>query len=224
MVNKINEIELGWVENGNLDNPNPSLEKGVYMFVFEGNPSRIVYVGTCFHKNGFNHRWKEHHDSFKCGQRTVWRISDKEDIYKLMSNHNHVEEYYKNLALNYQLWVPNSDSNKDVNFLNSYDLFFLNWKMYVEKFYLSKLKIWSCSIDLEENAKILETQIQRIFGKRFQIGYYDNYNQNWLGKQEINDIEKISSIQFGFNKYPILDDDSIKCLQNLNEHLYPMKA
>lgn len=56
--------------------------RGVYLFVFLGGENRIVYVGIT---RNFENRWYEHRESMKRGNRTVWKISPEQDIYKLMS-------------------------------------------------------------------------------------------------------------------------------------------
>ncbi len=209
------KIKCEWIYRGILEKPDVCKEKGVYLFIFNGTPKRIIYTGTAYSDDGFYGRWSEHNKLFKSGGRATFRSSEKSDIYELMKFKNNPEKYYKDLADRKLLWV-NSDKKEGGYFINHYtkEITFKDlWKSYVARIYLTNIELWSCNIENKEYGEILETKLQVVLGKYYHIGFYDGYAQNWLGKQEKKG--KGNSLEFKFTKFPVLDTETLMILENL---------
>ncbi|MBN2286621.1 MAG: hypothetical protein JXI43_09250 [Tissierellales bacterium] len=188
------------------------------MFVYSGKPKRIIYVGTCFDRSrGFSRRWKTHIDLFKKGGRATWKMSNMDgDIYSLMTFKEDAIFYYEKLSLNGKLWIPYKIDDK--SFYNSYydhnTFFSKDWQNYIDE-YLPKIEIWTCHVDKKEVGYFLETMLQVVIGKKYNIGYYCKSTQNWLGRQQCN-IKFAEDFNFDFYNTPALDLESKNLLSNLN--------
>ena len=75
-----------WDYCGRLSEPDDREDGGTYLFIFEGDPKRIIYVGEA---DVFKNRWEKHLSCFKQGARAIWRVTTREDVYKLMAFDDH---------------------------------------------------------------------------------------------------------------------------------------
>lgn len=208
-----------WNYHGTLDDICSNNGKGVYILVHRGKPNRLIYVGTT---NCFNRRLEQHRQGMLCGNRSVWRLNEDEDIYELMSHQGISDlgkyKYYVSLAKKGKLWASTTlDKGEIKNDLLNKDDFEMNWRSYVENSYIKRIDIWTCNME-ESNEKIiqLESQIQRAFKNNFRIGsHIHSRGMCWLGKIEY--LGYIYNEKFKFKRYPDLDTNSIELLKNLTD-------
>ena len=71
-----------WKYGGTLDQNITNFDSGVYLLIFKGSPKRVLYVGTT---NCFKRRMEQHKVGYILGNRTIWKLSENDDIYELMS-------------------------------------------------------------------------------------------------------------------------------------------
>lgn len=207
-----------WNYGGTLDEIKTDFNSGVYLLIFRGSPKRVIYVGTT---NCFKRRMEQHKVGYIVGNRTIWRISNNDDIYELMSYQGAVGKggkykYYASLARNGHLWAHTS-LEKDVikNDLNKKDDFAINWKNYTSDFFIKNIEIWTCSMsDSADRVLALESKIQRTLQKNYKIGSHIHAKgMSFLGKIEF--IGDISNYNFTFNNLPDLDEISLNLLREL---------
>ena len=208
---------LNWKYNGTLENTISNSNGGVYLLVFKGAPKRIIYVGTtkCFYR-----RLNQHKEGYLKGNRTIWRVSNSEDIYELMSCQGQRGksvrfQYYASLAKKGKLWASTTREKSIItNDLNKNDNFDKNWKSYA-LFFVNNIEIWTCSMNEHEDRVLaLESKIQRTFQKNYLIeSHINGFGMCFLGKIEFTG--EISNFKYNFQMLPDLDQDSIKLLKNL---------
>lgn len=185
-----------WREAGRLSRLETDFSGGVYLFVHDGPPRRIIYVGTAKRSSGFTRRWCEHLSLSDIGGRTVWRTSEATDVYTLMTAAPGDYEACCNESL---VWMP---SNSKVNgFFEPYypgsPGYEEAWRPWVLSQYLGQVSVWRCSLPSDALSHVLESQIQVSIASRFRIGYYIKSGlQSWLGRVEITDELRRSSVRF----------------------------
>lgn len=144
---------------------------GAYLFVFDGPPRRVVYVGTA---RVFSDRLGDHRKAFAAGKRTMWRPGGG-DVYRLLSA---AAKDYEALATAGIVWVP-GDKKPGRDHFDTQD--WSEWSGDVES-YLARLHVWTCVMS-NETALHLESALQITLAERFKLGYYRG-GQSWLGKLE----------------------------------------
>ena len=204
-----------WEDAGRLSMLETDFSGGVYLFIHEGPPRRVVYVGTAQQVSGFTRRWCEHLRLFKTGGRTLWRPKDTTDVYSLMTLEPPAYEACCRDAL---VWMP---SGKRVH--GTYQPYYEisptyedAWQKWVLSAYLPQIAVWRCRLLDGEHALILESQIQLSFRSQFKIGYYRKLGvQSWLGHVHVSDAARRSSLRFAFETLPELEPDSRELLAHL---------
>jgi len=167
-------------------------EKGVYLWVFQGKPHRIIYVGTAGFKKSesvaintsFAKRWKA---GTKEGEYFVFRASKDDDVYKIMSrNLRDEKECYRQLQIDGKLWIPGCYDNRPGNW-NC-------WKG--NQHFLSNITLWIHPLNDNQGNKVLllESNLQWALSQKFKIGYYTrgqgiHGDQSWLGHPEVQHTE-----------------------------------
>jgi hypothetical protein len=208
---------LKWIYGGTMSRPKLLIGGGVYVLVHHGINERIIYVGTT---TSFERRWTEHIEGMRRGNRTVWRLGGREDIYDLMSSQGSKDsyKYYRKMALNHKLWASTAILKTSFsNELNELDDFQKNWFDYTVQSFQPNIHLWACPMNERlEYATILESQIQRVLKINFKIGAHINKNNmSWLGK--IEHLEDIFNLKFEFINYPINEANGIEILKVLRE-------
>jgi hypothetical protein len=209
------KYDATWRDAGRLAKLETDFSGGVYLFVHEGPPRRIIYVGTAKQSSGFSRRWCQHLSLFAEGGRTVWRPRDETDVYKLMTiEPEHCEPYCRDL----RIWMPGTGRQKgffEPLFPDS-PTYEEAWKPWVLSEYLSKVSVWRCTLPCDKLSVILESKIQLGFRSRFDISYYRASGvQSWLGRVEITNTVKLASIGFRFAELPLVEDESQQLLAEL---------
>jgi len=207
-----------WKYNGTLEENLSDFQSGVYLLIFRGNPKRIIYVGT---SNCFRRRMIQHKTGYMVGNRTIWRVSSRDDIYELMSYYGEKGKankfmYYARLANQGLLWAHTTLEKEEVtNDLNKKDNFKGKWQEYVTDFFIKNIEIWTCSMNDDENRILaLESKIQRTLQKNYCIGSHINANgMSFLGKIEFTG--DLADFKYNFLSYPDLDEESVKLLTEL---------
>ncbi len=95
--------DASWRDAGRLAKLETDFSGGVYLFVHEGPPRRIIYVGTAKQSSGFTRRWCQHLSLFAEGGRTVWRPRDETDVYTLMTA---LPEQFEAYCRAGRAWIP----------------------------------------------------------------------------------------------------------------------
>ncbi len=203
-----------------LDSNEESLSgKGVYLWVLDSNPKRIIYVGTATGQSGFFKRLNEEREQILRGQHFIIKPdpinSDPYQFLRFGENYdkenNELAEYYASKKS--FIWIP-SARNKNV-FNDEFDK---GWKEYVESEYFNKLIEIYASENIEDNEKIkyLEAQLQFYIKKKFKIGYYKRGRgikkyQSWLGRPEVpinKDLQSKHKFQLNEEVLSIIDNSS----------------
>lgn len=237
------ELKGLWKKCGTLADIDDSLvksDKGVYIFVFEGNPNRIIYVGTAFRT--FKIRWEEHKQHLRVGGFSIFRPLQKKtgdfhniDIYDSMKYDRSnpigdMEKHFRNLMWKKLVWLPGNkrriktqEYDKldvfDGHYFYKYDFFVEEWIDYVEK-YMNNIVLFACSISDENEAKDLETQIQYIFREKHNLGFYKNADQCWLGKEGNKPTAFDREIKFeGLDNLLLHKDDTVLLSEMKKEFL-----
>jgi len=183
------KLILNWNNAGTLNDIKKIDDQcAVYVFVYSGNPKRIIYVGTSTTQQ---QRWKDERGQLLDGLGTVFRVQENADIYDLMCYKDKGDpiEYYKKLASASPpiLWVP--ITGEKINILNREDNYDVNWKSYISDFYIKHIEIWYSSVPTKEIAEIVETLLQCRISSKHMIGYYTDKQirkgQTWLGQPEV---------------------------------------
>ena len=206
MNQAVTNISAVWKCHDTLNQYLYSDEIGVYLFILRRQkripPDRIIYVGTAVGSGGFGDRWSAHQKEFAHGGRTIWRPDASEDVYDLMIGND--IGYYEKLTLNGKCWLPKNKTEVGVySSLCGNDDFLANWRSYVLEDYLPSLEVWSCALGNQiEAANVLETKLQQGIGRRHGIGYYRKASQNWLGRQEVRDLQELARWRFEFDVVP----------------------
>ncbi|MCU7490533.1 MAG: hypothetical protein HF312_02620 [Ignavibacteria bacterium] len=212
----IHNFNLAWHPLGTLNNPitsDPLFNKfGVYLWIYIGNPNRIIYVGTACSGLGFRGRTAQHVGNAYFGLGSFFRLVETEDPYT----------YYKKLGSDFfalvhqrQLYSP------------AYPHTFGDWERKEINDFLSKVELWVCPVENNENfktkevAKYLETQIQYVLKKAFKLTYgeCDKSNNSWLGKMEHLYKTDLIDYKFYFSNFPNLDTHEISLLKNLTDYI-----
>jgi hypothetical protein len=97
------QLPLTWIRLGKLSALEGSDQGGVYLLVHEGKFNRVLYVGTT---SNFSQRFANHLEGYLRGNRSIWKVTAKDDIYCLMTAwhlRDHVK-YFKRLAERDMLW------------------------------------------------------------------------------------------------------------------------
>ncbi len=211
--------QLTWEDSGTLSRLEVSFDSGVYLFVYQGGPDRVVYVGTAESSNGFAQRWFDHLKLFNQGGRTVWRPGTNEDIYNLMTQ---TEPDYMKLCKEGKVWIPHTkfDSEKGCYFpLHEGPSFLDEWRPYILNEYLPRISVWRCRIVETDLPIILESQIQLVLRNHFGLTYYKPSKQTWLGKLECSDKSRLSPHRFRFQTLPNVDEITRGLLKDLGAKL-----
>jgi hypothetical protein len=204
-----------WLPSGRLSQLVTDFGGGVYLFIHDGSPRRIIYVGTAKQSSGFTPRWCKHLSLFACGGRTVWRPSEETDVYTLMKL---APEEQMRCCRDGLVWMPGSLTPTGfysplVEGATDYKD---HWREWVLTEYLDKISVWRCRIEDDHLAQILESKIQLAFKSKFGISYYrSSGSQSWLGRVEVTDRARLSSVQFEFAALPDLEPASEQLLADL---------
>lgn len=172
----------------------PELKKiGVYIHVFPGNPSRIIYVGTAIGQNGFHGRLRNEVSEYFNKLGLVFRARVTEDIYKkgmTISPSETIERYIEatlkpmgGMRGSMTIWVPETKALSQNYFLREDENLWQDqgWKTFVEKEHLD-IEIFGLELPASET-QMVETRLQIAIGEQFDIGFYRVSDQNWLGRQ-----------------------------------------
>lgn len=215
---------LSWRHLGSMESFLYSDHGGVYCFVYRGKFNRVIYVGTTSH---FGRRLQQHHDGYKRGNRTVWRINDGDDIYGLMSSvgiRDYVK-YFKKQAKQGNIWASTTlEMLVPKNLLMPSDEF-VKWQHYVELEYMPKIDVWILSLspyDPDKAAKI-ESAIQQRIDSLFKLGRFFNHKDySILGKIEFNSWRVC--IGDVFDNTPEVDDASKLIFLSLAQKKNPLES
>jgi predicted GIY-YIG superfamily endonuclease len=208
-----------WKYGNVLNNYSVSSNGGVYLLVFKGSPKRIIYVGTT---NSFPRRMAQHKSGYLIGNRTIWKTTNSEDIYELMSYQGDSGKssrfkYYASLAKNGKLWAHTTLEKETItNDLNPTDDFNLFWKDYVSEFYINNIEVWTCDMfDDQDRVLALESKIQRSISTNFAIkSHINGHGMSFLGKIEFTG--DISEYKFDFANLPDLGEDETMIFNQLS--------
>jgi predicted GIY-YIG superfamily endonuclease len=210
-----------WRFLGSLSEARNSGCSGVYLITHNGKYNRVIYVGISIN---VGYRISQHYQGYLRGNRSIYRLSETQDVYTLMSSYmtqNHIKEY-KKLAQKKKIWASTTihhDSPK--NLLASEQDFQLGWDSYVKKEYIPNLTVWALpfsSFDYNKAAEI-ESIIQSRLIETFDLrGYFNLKSISILGKIEFPNQQKMN---LKFNNIPELDPVSIMVLDSLNEDTIP---
>jgi hypothetical protein len=187
-------------------------KKGVYLWVYNYKPKRIIYIGSATGQEGFYKRLNNELNQINCGHYFIVK-SNGGDPYNYLINDNIPDK--SKLLLTYKerrknLWIP---GNNGKNIFG--DDFNSSWKNFLREDYLNNLiSIYILTIaNTNEEVNIikqLETQLQRFLVIKKRIGYYDPKvpYQSWLGQPSIP-ID--SNYKFCFNQDSFLEfhDDNL---------------
>lgn len=208
-----------WRYGNTLDKFSVDSSKGVYLLIFNGNPKRVIYVGTT---NSFSRRMFQHKAAYLNGRRTIWKISNSEDIYELMSCQGKSSKlvrykYYYSLAKKGKLWAHTTlEKDTVINDLNPLDDFENNWKDYTYNFFIKNIEVWTCEMNDDlERIIALESKIQKTLKSHFKIwSHIHKDGMSFLGKIEF--LDDLSKFEYKFLNFPDLDDNTIKLFKNLD--------
>jgi hypothetical protein len=90
------------------------------------------------------------------------------------------------------------------------------WRKWVLTEYLDKISVWRCPLEDDGQSLILESQIQLAFRSKFELSYYKNLGvQSWLGRVEVTDRARLSSVRFEFAELPNVEPESRRLLADL---------
>jgi hypothetical protein len=220
---------LEWKRCGTLANPTKEQNHGTYLLVYDGQPKRVFYAGTATSLS-FIDRWNQHKQALREGLFTLWRDIEPGDIYELMRSGGlrgaEMETHFKSQAQppRPKLWGAAIDNrtrtNTGRNYFNQADLWSTEWREYAVNIFAPRISLWACVLDDVDLAKLLETQIQRALGAKFDLGYYSARTpQNWLGHQEKPGCPDLKDYRFEFKSLPDVDEESKKVLMNLPAYL-----
>lgn len=190
--------------------------RGVYLWIYEGTPHRIIYVGTAgFRKGGqtatttsFKTRFKQNIADMTNGKTYVIKTDPTSDIYKIMSYKPCVNTTTHYLYLQQQgiLWIPGEDGIQ-----GDWER---DWQPYVNISYMPKIRLWLTQIDDGEEAYGLESRLQFLLSIKYSIGYY-RPERTWLGR-----IEKPPALNLIDNELNTLTTpvpDSEQVLSNIEQ-------
>ena len=204
--------KITWKCLGELNISHYENISGVYVFIY--NNSRIIYIGEAV--SPITRRIGKHRNHIRSGGFSIFKASDNEDIYHLMTYKGikstapiKLENYYKTKVQDEEIWIPsNKKKNKLWTAMYSDEIFGDNWQSFVKDKYLTNIEVYVAELKKDEKLlKCLESQLQSIVRKQFEIGYYKKHTQfSWIGKQEITDEEDLKKFVFDFNNFPVLGD------------------
>lgn len=176
-------IEVSWEDIGKFASINEKYselnnKKGVYLWVFNGTPNRIIYIGTGLGKGGLFDRINKERIEMLKKRHYCFRPDTGLDAYKTYLNRSAKE--IEELVIEGKFWFPNNNLKEEPTFN----------KPEIEDFQ-DKVKIYITDLNqskfspIVENAKNLETQMQIILLYNYEIKYYKKYGfHSWLGKAE----------------------------------------
>jgi len=196
--------------------------KGVYLWVYNGQPKRVVYVGTAIGEDGFFGRLCTVRVQMLCRKHYCFKYDPLIDAYEKYLTKN--EEEIKKLVEDGEFYYPDSNIVGANNF-STKD--FLEYQEGIS-IYTADLSKPDNGKNIETNSKFLETQIQVFLLGTYNIRYYKRYGfQSWLGKVEKlrkshfeEDFKELLEYEFEFslpeieelNRFPLsrLPDSKLK--------------
>ncbi|NDI85482.1 GIY-YIG nuclease family protein [Undibacterium sp. B2R-29] len=218
-------MNLSWTYLGRLSHC-PNFDYGcVYLLVHHGLYNRVVYVGTT---NNLGRRMLQHLHGYLRGNRSVWKISETEDIYTLMSTWHLSSDlaHFKKLAEADLVWANTTIEQLDPkNLLAAEKVFDEPWQQFVKSSYLPAIGVWVLKLDpyLPKMAVSIESAIQQRLVKLFELGYMFNHKQlSILGKIEFNN--SLIRVKHAFENVPDVDDASQIIFKSLGDKIIPSEA
>jgi len=216
---------MEWVCLGHLTDALNVAFGGVYLIVHEGLFNRVVYVGTT---NCIGRRMQQHLEGYLRGNRTIWKITKKEDVYSLMTSFeiNDYVSHFRRLAEKDYIWASTTlDQIMPTNLLLPSKTFDEIWKTFTLKEYLPNIGIWALKISpyCAKEAVIIESCIQQRLVKVFDLGRFFNHKDiSILGKIEFN--KYLIRLKQSFDNEPKLDEASKIVFRSLSDKKIPKEA
>lgn len=182
-------------------------QKGVYLWIYEGNPKRVVYVGTGTGEDGIFRRLCIEKAELLCGKHYCFKGDSYLDPYEVYLRKDYSE--INELVKKGKFYYPESNI-KEAEYFSTED--FLD--------YLNKLLVYTADLSklfdmvrIDDVSKTLETQIQTFLLASNDIGYYRKWGfQSWLGK-----VEKLRKNNFEKDFQKLLDTQFKFSLAEINE-------
>jgi hypothetical protein len=203
------QTPLTWARLGKLSDLEGTDKGGVYLLIHEGKFNRVLYVGTT---SNFSQRLATHRDGFLRGNRTIWKVTAKDDIYCLMTawHLKNSVSYFKKLAEQDMLWgTTTMEMLSPKNLLAQEKPFSSEWLEFLRTEYLPRISVWALKLDpySAQTAVLIESAIQQRLVKVFQLGRFFNHKDlSILGKIEFN--SNVVRIKRPFLNVPDVDEAS----------------
>lgn len=211
---------LRWEYAGTLFNPtqdeNILKGSGIYIWVFNSNCRRVIYVGTVYN-DSFENRWK----AYKLNN----FIKGKHFMFKLIPNIDPYKDYLQTASTKYVFlaeqnlfWIPIDQRDKSPY----YDGKIPDWLKEQAEDYMKVIDVYVCPMKMSPHIiTILESQIQITFNKKYNLTYWiPRAKQSWLGRIEVkwkNELmQNLLKYDFKFENVPeTLENEDKELLSNL---------
>lgn len=216
---------MNWINFGKITTCPPSTFGGVYLLVHKGSYDRVIYVGT---SSNIGRRACQHLLGYLRGNRTVWQVSQADDIYARMCG-LHISnfiKYAKDLADQNLLWGATTiERISSPNLLAPTQTFDQNWHSFTENEFIPYVHVWGLKIDPYSalNSMLIESAIQQRLVKVFRLGgFFNDKRLSILGKIEFS--HRQIRIRSAFSNVPNLDEASQIVFSSLDCKTIPEEA
>lgn len=193
-------------------------QKGVYLWVYNGQPKRVVYVGTGTGEDGLFRRLCIEKVEMLCGKHYCFKYNPLLDAYEKYLTQD--EEKIKKLVIKEEFYYPDSNIEEANNFSTAD---FLKYQKGISV-YIADLREFNHKNKIDDISKTLESQLQIFLLIREKIGYYRKWGfQSWLGKVEKlrksnfkDDFEALFNYNFQFSIQGIKELTNFSSKESLN--------
>ncbi len=212
---------LKWEYAGTLFNPISDdrllNSKGVYIWVYNSEPKRILYVGACPNISFRQTVFTDDTARIKNGKTYMFKMIKDFDPYKEFLTAP--MESYPSLVQSDMFWMP--DPPKDI--LPQWKNKTPYWVLDQSKDYMRNISVYVCPMELKDSREysvFLQSQIQFLLKEHFNLTYFISEEfETWLGHLEVlsNPQMKLHFLdyKFQFFKLPTVDSETTILLDNL---------